>query len=507
MRRARSPWALALLLTLIPVALLAKDVIYKTDGGRLRGKIVGETTRGVTIETPGGKFYVPRSEIARIEREGDVFRELEARSAKLSEHDAEGWYQLGVWANDQELYPQAIDCFHAVLRIDPDHDDARWELGYRKLNGKWVTEAEYYASQGYVRWRDRWVTRAEAEKLEAGLVEVDGRWVTEEEAARARGDGSGSSDRGGRSREPDGGELARRPDPEAGGSRERAGARARRPQPNPWAGGAVPLGGQVGLPPLSEEEREAQLEAGKEAGGWKVAVSSKYYDFFSNGPEPEVRQLARVMDLMCEEFIEIFKFEQEITRPFPVHLYGDQQEFMQRTGHGPGTGGFYDGSKIVGFHGNLGNLTPQSVLFHEGTHQFQGLVMGRNMWKAKIWLIEGLAVFFEASEVAGRGLKVPVIPSARLQHVRRAIQSGQYVRLRDLIRMEQAQFGALHYAHAWSLIHFLLYGAKGGKKRFVEYWERTKLGADDPVALFEELFDKPMDEIEAAWKQYVLTLR
>ena len=41
------------------------------------------------------------------------------------------------------------------------HADARWELGYRKFNGRWVTEAEYYEAEGYVRWQDRWVTPEE----------------------------------------------------------------------------------------------------------------------------------------------------------------------------------------------------------------------------------------------------------------------------------------------------------------------------------------------------------
>ena len=72
--------------------------------------------------------------------------------------------------------------------------------------------------------------------------------------------------------------------------------------------------------------------------------------------------------------------------------------------------------------------------------------------------------------------------------------------------MDQAQFGAVHYAHAWSLIYFLVNGAKGGKKRFVEYWEGVKNGHPDQVALFEELFNKPIEEIEAAWKHYVRNL-
>ena len=98
-------------------AALAEDVVYRTDGGRLRGEIVSETSRGVKIKTLGGTFFVRRDEIAEIRREGDVFRELERRRKNLSRHDAGGWYELGVWAQDQELYPQAIDCFHQVIGI------------------------------------------------------------------------------------------------------------------------------------------------------------------------------------------------------------------------------------------------------------------------------------------------------------------------------------------------------------------------------------------------------
>jgi hypothetical protein len=205
---------------------------------------------------------------------------------------------------------------------------------------------------------------------------------------------------------------------------------------------------------------------------------------------------------MCDEYKRIFAYKPELTRSFPVHLFASQQEFMARTGHGPGVGGFYDGEKIVGFHGNLGSLTPQSVLFHEGTHQFQGLVFGQNMWRAKIWFIEGLAVFFESSTIEGKKLNQQ-IPQQRLMNVKRAIQSGSYVHLAELIRMEQREFGALHYAHAWSLIYFLCNGTKGGLERFKKYFEGVKEGKEG-VKLFEELFDKPIDEIEAAWKAYVL---
>lgn len=491
-RRAVCLTVLAALLALVSFApASAQDVIWKNDGGRLRGKIVSESRTSVVIDTPGGRITVRRSDIDRIEREGDVFRQFEQRRGQVKTGDLHAWFELGTWCQNQGLYPQAIDCFHEVLAIEPDHADARFELGYRRHEGRWVTEGEYFEARGYKRYEDRWVTADEHEKLEQGLVQVDGRWVSRESlepAERERASRPAARDERG-------------PAPAAGGG---GGGDDRRPR-NPGVAWR-PLGGQVGLPPLTPEERAAQVAQQKQAGSWAIAHSSKYYDFYSNGPLEEVQQLARSMDLMCEEFKKVFQFEHEITRPFPVWLYGSQQEFMSRTGHGAGTGGFYDGRKIVGFHGKTGGLSTLAVLFHEGTHQFQGLCMGQNMWKAKIWLIEGLAVYFEASEVQGRRVAVGAIPRDRLAHVKRAIQSGSYVRLRDLIRMEQAQFGALHYAHAWSLIYFLVNGAGGGKKRFVEYWERSKRG-DEGVALFEELFNRPIEEIEAAWKQYVLQLQ
>lgn len=102
--RVRPSFLLALGLVLaaglVPAIGRAQDVVHKVDGGKLRGKIVSEDKRGVTIDTPGGRLTVPRHQISRVEREGDVFKELEARRAKLSSTDADGFYKLGVWCQE-----------------------------------------------------------------------------------------------------------------------------------------------------------------------------------------------------------------------------------------------------------------------------------------------------------------------------------------------------------------------------------------------------------------------
>lgn len=51
-------------------AATAADVLLMRNGDRVSGRIVGETSRSIRIETPYGRLLVPRGTIATIQREG-----------------------------------------------------------------------------------------------------------------------------------------------------------------------------------------------------------------------------------------------------------------------------------------------------------------------------------------------------------------------------------------------------------------------------------------------------
>ena len=293
-------------------------------------------------------------------------------------------------------------------------------------------------------------------------------------------------------------------------------------EPPPVAGGAAgdsgSGSGQVFDPknvkvkdekPLTPGERKAALEAVKKAGNWKVAVSSEYYDFFSNGDLDEVRDLAARMDIMFEAYRKVFSLKSDPKRPFPVWLYKNHREFAEKTQVPDGVAGFSTTARRIECAcppAPALSLTTERVLFHEGTHQFQGLAFGDNLWRASISFVEGLAVYFEASQINGRTLTTDQIPRDRLLSVKRAIQSGDFHPARRAPRRPDAKnFGGLHYAHAWSLIYFLCYGTNGGLERAQKVPTRASRRAAD-VKLFEKLFNKPMREIEDAWKAYVLSL-
>ena len=112
MRRRWISIVTLLVVVAAPFAALAKDVIYKVDGGKLKGEILRESRSSVTIKTLGGTVTVPRNEVARVEREGDLLRDYESRKAKAEKRpSAAGWFEFGTWCQRQGLYPEAIDAF------------------------------------------------------------------------------------------------------------------------------------------------------------------------------------------------------------------------------------------------------------------------------------------------------------------------------------------------------------------------------------------------------------
>lgn len=190
----RSPRLLVLLAAATAVAGLAlaapfasaEDVVTKTDGAKLRGKVLSDTPEEVKIKTAGGVITIPRGEVSTVDRAKDVASELAAREGILDKKpSAQGWIDLAHWCEAHELWSAQANCLNRAIKLDPDNEAARTELGYRRLHGKWVTETEWYNDQGYTQVDGRWVSPSEKEKLDQGLVKWgDDEWITKDEFER-----------------------------------------------------------------------------------------------------------------------------------------------------------------------------------------------------------------------------------------------------------------------------------------------------------------------------------
>jgi hypothetical protein len=98
------------------------DVVHLEGGGRVRGEIVSETATQVIVKLANGTTHViKRDEIAKIERDRNPGQEYDERAKRLSEGDAEGWYQLGKFAQGKGLKEQADTAFKKAIGFDPEH--------------------------------------------------------------------------------------------------------------------------------------------------------------------------------------------------------------------------------------------------------------------------------------------------------------------------------------------------------------------------------------------------
>src|SRR5207244_794274 len=87
---------------------------------------------------------------------------------------------------------------------------------------------------------------------------------------------------------------------------------------------------------------------------------------------------------------------------------------------------------------------------HEGFHQY----FDRITHNAPRWLNEGLAKYFQVSELVNGRWKDGIVPGEHL----RALSEGALVPLSTFLRMDATTFysrASLHYAEAWAFVHFL----------------------------------------------------
>lgn len=448
MSTRRLALVLAIFLALAGATAAWADVIHLTNGGKYRGRIVTETTRAVTIETSGGRLVVPRDEIAQIVREEDAKAEFQRRYDALKRSpDADRFYELGVWAQEKELEKRARSCFLRAIEADAFHEASRVALGHVLYQGRWYTPDEYKEQvEGLVRWEDGWVTPQEKELLEQGFVRgEDGRWVVP-------GDPS----------------VAPRTLPE-------------RPKPRPAAGDAPTA-------PAPARPRRAARKLEPEDKGWyrdNTTVSSfaaakeyesRFYRIKTNIKPEYADRYGVMMDRYYGRFLKVFaEFLPRGELPkSTIWIYGSRDEFMSAERMGPSTGGFYNtgNKRVTAFHGLFGQTgTTREVLAHEGTHQFQDIVLQGKFGNCPIWILEGLAVLFESAYYDGDEVVIGLVPRDRLASLKRGIETGTLIPLTTLIRTPQPQFTGYHYAHAWGLIYMILYyGENKSVRKKTQQW-------------------------------------
>lgn len=159
------PLTAFLLALLIPVSDVAADVIQLKNGRTLEGKVRDAENGQIEIILPYGSLTFPRDLVASVERGHTIEDEVLDRLSQLAPDDADGLYELALYCRDQSAYTLAGRLLEEVLLIDPDHPEARRDLGYVLDDDRWVTEEEYRRRRGQVPFRGSWVPAAERDRI------------------------------------------------------------------------------------------------------------------------------------------------------------------------------------------------------------------------------------------------------------------------------------------------------------------------------------------------------
>jgi hypothetical protein len=176
----RHGWVLALALG---STVASADEVYLRNGGRLVGEVRERRPDAVVLETGPGLITVPLAQVARIVTTSSALASYRARAARLRDDDAEGWFDLALWARDQGLNTQARQALDHVLALNPNHSGAHQAAGHLLHDGRWMTPDESYRARGFVPFEGSWVTPADRDAM---LVERAA--ASEERRQRAEAD-------------------------------------------------------------------------------------------------------------------------------------------------------------------------------------------------------------------------------------------------------------------------------------------------------------------------------
>jgi PDZ domain/Protein of unknown function (DUF1570) len=172
----------------------------------------------------------------------------------------------------------------------------------------------------------------------------------------------------------------------------------------------------------------------------------------------------------------------------------DYREIVSR----PGVGGFYNHENRILIAQRLGQ-----IMTHEFTHALHAADLDASGQEHPIWLMEGIATMYEASQFEGDVL-VPA-DNFRLSALKSAARSGRLIPFDKMLKMEQRAFvgnATIAYGQAGSL---LLYLYEKGKLRtfydaFKAGYEHDKTGAK----ALEEVTEMPLALLEREWKAWML---
>lgn len=448
------------------------------SGQRLECKILDRDNDLIVVRTSEGKRFLSASKIQLIERNPNekalrVFKKYEGKAKTATD-----WQKLINFCKKNDLTPEYRHSLRKVLQLEPENSEARLGLGQARYQDKWLSEkeTEEKLQSGYV------VTKTDLVRKEPPATPV-GRTEVKKKTEKPSSIRSIKSAKLSKIE-------ARKIEKERKESRENA------------------------------EKYRKKLDRERIPRSWNEYKTKNFIVLCNSSPEV-TRKYAAIMEIIREQLGKMFKSRVLRGTRAPVRIYASQDDFLLNDRYGlwggRGLGGYYTPSNqgITTYHGTFGFTgTTFSVLAHEGTHYYEGLVLKGGFENLPIWLIEGLAVYFgDGSKFHPdkKKIEIGLIPRDRLSHLQEKMLIKRHTPIQGLVALSRSSgFSGSHYADAWGLIYFLVnHPSKDGQKLLQKYWAmgmERRLTVFDFVKLVERYFTS-VEEMEKQYVAYILGLK
>lgn len=146
------------------------DELLLVNGGKLSGKWLNRERRAadpfVLLTQEGVRLTLDRDQVREAHRSRVEVVEYQ-KSAPTYPDTAAAQWQLAEWCRKHNLLQERKVHLAAVLRLDPNHHEARYASGFRWIRGQWMTVEEFRRSNGYERYDGEWRLAQEIQLEEA----------------------------------------------------------------------------------------------------------------------------------------------------------------------------------------------------------------------------------------------------------------------------------------------------------------------------------------------------
>ncbi len=157
------------------------DVFYLSNGGRIEGRLLNpdQNPRAhyIVRSGVGATLTLAEDQVDRVEVKSRIRGLYEAKLQTLPNTVA-AHFDMARRCQIANMEPERLFHLEQVLRLDPEHKEARYALGYSQLDGKWVRQEDVMTARGYVRDRGAWrlPQEIELEKEDDAVDEITIGW-------------------------------------------------------------------------------------------------------------------------------------------------------------------------------------------------------------------------------------------------------------------------------------------------------------------------------------------